>query len=197
MADLCHRRCGTHRRRTGRRLAEIATDTLRHDFRSIHPEESRIVLLEGSPHVLPAYPEDLSMAAERQLIRLGVQPRTNVRVTGIDGESVALKTAAGSERIETRTVLWAAGVAASEFGKVLETSRRSAHRSSGPRAGRAGSDGPRPSRNLRHRRPWPISSRTASRPRSRSGRDAAGPLRRPRDSRTPARPRAWTVSLSR
>jgi NADH dehydrogenase len=98
-------------------LAEIATDTLRHDFRSIHPEESRIILLEGSPHVLPAYPESLSLDAERSLIRLGVRPRTNVRVTAMDSESVTLNS---GERIETRTVLWAAGVAPSSFGKVLE-----------------------------------------------------------------------------
>jgi len=98
-------------------LAEIATDTLRHDFRSIHPEESHIILLEGSPHVLPAYPEDLSVAAEHSLVKLGVRPRTNVRVTAIDSESVTLAT---GERIATRTVLWAAGVAPSDFGKVLE-----------------------------------------------------------------------------
>jgi NADH dehydrogenase len=97
-------------------LAEIARDTLRHDFRSIHPEESRIILLEGSPHVLPAYPEKLSVDAERSLIKLGVLPRTNVRVTAIDPESVTLDS---GERIETRTVLWAAGVAPSDFGKVL------------------------------------------------------------------------------
>jgi NADH dehydrogenase len=100
-------------------LAEIATDTLRHDFRSIHPEESHIILLEGSPHVLPVYPESLSLDAERSLIRLGVRPRTNVRVTAIDSESVTLAT---GERIATRTVLWAAGVAPSSFGKVLEQS---------------------------------------------------------------------------
>src|SRR5579862_582956 len=98
-------------------LAEIATDTLRHDFRSIHPEESHIILLEGSPHILPAYPEDLSVDAERSLVKLGVRPRTNVRVTAIDEESVTL---ASGEKIATRTVLWAAGVAPSEFGKVLE-----------------------------------------------------------------------------
>jgi NADH:ubiquinone reductase (H+-translocating) len=97
-------------------LAEIARDTLRHDFRSIHPEESRIILLEGSPHVLPSYPEKLSVDAEKSLIKLGVLPRTNVRVTAIDQESVTLNS---GERIATRTVLWAAGVAPSDFGKVL------------------------------------------------------------------------------
>ncbi len=100
-------------------LSEIAKDTLRHDFRSIHPEESRIVLLDGSPRVLPAYPEDLSADAERSLVQLGVRPRTNVKVTEIDAQGVTLETPGGTERIETRTVLWAAGVAPSDFGKVL------------------------------------------------------------------------------
>ncbi len=100
-------------------LAEIANDTLRHDFRSIHPEESRILLLEGSPHVLPTYSPSTSLAAERSLIRLGVRPRTNVRVTEIDLEGVTLS---GGERIETRTVLWAAGVTASEFSGALRRS---------------------------------------------------------------------------
>jgi NADH dehydrogenase len=100
-------------------LSEIAKDTLRNDFRSIHPEESRIVLLDGSPRVLPAYPEDLSADAERSLIQLGVQPRTNVKVTGIDAQGVTLETPSGTERIEARTVLWAAGVAPSDFGGVL------------------------------------------------------------------------------
>src|SRR5260221_525496 len=80
----------------------------------------RILLLDGSPRVLPSYPEDLSAAAERSLIRLGVRSRTNVRVTAIDAESVTLQTPHGEERLETRTVLWAAGVAPSEFGGVLE-----------------------------------------------------------------------------
>jgi NADH:ubiquinone reductase (H+-translocating) len=98
-------------------LAEIANDTLRHDFRSIHPEESRILLLEGSPHVLPTYTERLALAAEHSLIHLGVRPRTNVRVTEIDSGGVTLS---GGERIESRTVLWAAGVTASEFAGALE-----------------------------------------------------------------------------
>jgi NADH dehydrogenase len=95
-------------------LAEIARDTLRHDFRAIHPEESRILLLEGGPFVLPVYPEKLSLDAEQSLIKLGVLPRTNVRVTAIDDSSVTLQS---GERIETRTVLWAAGVAPSDFGR--------------------------------------------------------------------------------
>jgi NADH dehydrogenase len=103
-------------------LAEIANDTLRNDFRTIHPEEACIILLEGSPHILPSYPSDLSIAAERSLIRLGVEPRTNVRVTDIDPDGVNLLTPKGTERIHAHTVLWAAGVTASDFGKVLEQS---------------------------------------------------------------------------
>ena len=97
-------------------LAEIANDTLRHDFRSIDPQNARILLLEGSPHVLPTYPGDLSIAAEKSLIKLGVRPRTGVRVTDIDANGVTVN---GTEHIATRTVLWAAGVRSSDFGQVL------------------------------------------------------------------------------
>jgi NADH dehydrogenase len=100
-------------------LAEIAHDTLRHDFRSIRPEESRILLLDGAPHVLSSYPVKLSIEAERSLIKLGVRSRTGVKVTCIDDHGVNLETPSGMERIESRTVLWAAGVAPSSFGKVL------------------------------------------------------------------------------
>src|SRR6202142_1822443 len=80
-------------------LAEIATDTLRHDFRHFHSEDSRIILLDGSPYVLPSYPVDLSEQAARQLIRLGVQPRTRVRVIAMDPEGLTLQTPAGEERV--------------------------------------------------------------------------------------------------
>jgi len=97
-------------------LAEIARDTLRHDFRSIRPEESHILLLDAAAHVLPSYPVSLSESAERTLVRIGVRSRLGVKVTCIDPAGVTLE---GGERIATRTVLWAAGVAASEFGAVL------------------------------------------------------------------------------
>ena len=101
-------------------LAEIAHDTLRHEFRSIRPEEAQILLLEGSPRVLPTFPADLSAKAEKSLIHLGVYPRTNVFVTSIDEAGVNVKTSAGEERIAARTVVWSAGVRASSFGEVLE-----------------------------------------------------------------------------
>ena len=100
-------------------LAEIATDSLRHDFRSIHPEESRILLLDTSPRVLTAFPESLSAAAERQLIRLGVRVIPSVRVTEIDANGVTYSTATSTARIEAHTVLWAAGVKPSPWGEIL------------------------------------------------------------------------------
>jgi NADH dehydrogenase len=103
-------------------LAEIARDTLRRDFRRFRPAEARILLLDGSPHVLPTYPVDLSEQAARLLIGLGVRPRTRVQVVAIDAEGLTLRTAEGEERLETRTVLWAAGVHPSAFGRVLAES---------------------------------------------------------------------------
>jgi NADH:ubiquinone reductase (H+-translocating) len=101
-------------------LAEIANDTLRNDFRSIHPEESRIILIEGSPRALPTFPEPLSMAAERSLLRLGVRTRPGLRVIEIDGHGVTIQTPNGSERIDARTTIWAAGVTTSELASVLK-----------------------------------------------------------------------------
>jgi NADH dehydrogenase len=101
-------------------LAEIANDTLRNDFRDIHPEESRILLLDAAPRVLTVYSEKLSAAAERQLIRLGVRVIPSVRVTEIDPKGVTFTTPSGAtDRIETRTVLWAAGVKPSPWGQIL------------------------------------------------------------------------------
>ena len=100
-------------------LAEIARETLRHDFRSIHPEEARIILMEGAPRALPTYPADLSAKAERLVTKLGVEVRTNVRVVGVDREGVTLQSGSGTERLPARTVLWAAGVVASDFGRRL------------------------------------------------------------------------------
>ncbi len=98
-------------------LAEIATDTLRNDFRHIQPQNARILLIEGGRQVLPSYPADLAEAAEKSLIKLGVRTRTGVRVTDIDSEGVTLN---GTEHIPTRTVLWAAGVKSSDLGQVLK-----------------------------------------------------------------------------
>lgn len=100
-------------------LGEIANDVLKHDFRSIRSADARIMLLEGSPLVLPPFDPSLSAAAERSLIRLGVRSRTGVRVTAIDEHGVSIHSERGDERIDSRTVLWAAGVQGSAFGGKL------------------------------------------------------------------------------
>lgn len=96
-------------------LAEISRHAFHGEFRRIDPTRARILLVEGLPRVLPTYPEDLSVKARRQLERLGVEVRTGVRVTAVDAHGVAL----GDERIEARTVLWGAGVAASPLARSL------------------------------------------------------------------------------
>ena len=102
-------------------LGEISRQTLRHDFRHIDPSESRILLLEGSPSILGTYVPELREKAKRQLERLGVEVRTNARVVGIDHAGVTLAPEGGTpgENIPSRTVLWAAGVAASPLAKSL------------------------------------------------------------------------------
>ncbi len=100
-------------------LGEIANDTLKNDFRSIRPQEARILLLDGSPRVLPPYSPDLSAKAEKSLIRLGVGVKTNVRVVGLDCDGVMIDTGKGQDHIPTRTVIWAAGVQPSPFGAAI------------------------------------------------------------------------------
>jgi NADH dehydrogenase len=96
-------------------LTEIARHTLSGEFRRIQPRNAQVILLEGADRVLPPYPEELSAKARRQLERLGAHVRTGALVTGIDARGVQL----GQERIAARTVLWAAGVAASPLGRML------------------------------------------------------------------------------
>src|SRR5262245_21473234 len=96
-------------------LAEISRQALAREFQHIDPTQARILLIEGEPRVLPPYPPGLSAKARTQLERLGVEVRTGVRVTGIDAEGVMV----GEERILARTVIWAAGVAASPLARTL------------------------------------------------------------------------------
>jgi NADH dehydrogenase len=93
-------------------LSEIGRLTVAKDFRTFDPRGLRVVLVEGAGRVLPPYPERLSEAARRQLEGLGVEVRTGALVTKIDETGVWL----GDEHIGARTVLWAAGVAASPLG---------------------------------------------------------------------------------
>lgn len=100
-------------------IGEIARDTLRNDFRRIHPEEAEILLLEGASRVLPTFKPDLSDQGERSLIKLGVRTRCGVLVRNIDENGVSIATANGEETVPARTVLWAAGVRASPLGRQL------------------------------------------------------------------------------
>jgi NADH dehydrogenase len=98
-------------------LAEISRQTRAREFRHIDPTRARIVLLEGLPRLLTAYSEDLSAKAKRSLERLGVEVHTDTMVTGIEGHVVSSK----SLSIAARTVIWAAGVAASPLARSLGT----------------------------------------------------------------------------
>jgi len=96
-------------------LAEIARHSLAKDFRSIDPADACVILIEGGDRVLPPYVPKLSAKAQRQLEKLGVEVRTKSLVTGIDDRGVDI----GGDRIGARTVLWAAGVAASPLARSL------------------------------------------------------------------------------
>ncbi|MGA9724827.1 MAG: NAD(P)/FAD-dependent oxidoreductase [Candidatus Binatus sp.] len=96
-------------------LAEISRRVLERDFRKIDPGRARIVLIEAGPKVLPAMSPQASASARRQLERLGVEVITDSPVTAIDDRGVVH----GGARLDSRTVIWAAGVAASPLGKTL------------------------------------------------------------------------------
>lgn len=96
-------------------LAEIARHTLPGEFRRIDPAKARVVLIEGSDRVLPPYTSELSEKARRQLERLGVTVWLGRRVTSVDAAGVTM----GGERLEAKTVIWAAGVTSSPLGRTL------------------------------------------------------------------------------
>ncbi|HTZ84430.1 MAG TPA: NAD(P)/FAD-dependent oxidoreductase [Candidatus Acidoferrales bacterium] len=96
-------------------LAEISRHALTHEFRSINPARTRVILLEGGPRILPSYAEDLSRSAEQQLGHLGVDVRTSTMVTQVEAGAVYL----GNTRLPATVIIWAAGVAASPLGKSL------------------------------------------------------------------------------
>ncbi len=96
-------------------LAELSRTSLVSDFRKIHPETARVILLEGSKRVLPPFPEDLSAKAAEQLKKLGVEVRTEALVTEITDDGAVVS----GEFIPARTVLWCAGVKAPAITKTL------------------------------------------------------------------------------
>ena len=96
-------------------LAEIARHTLKKEFRRIDPTQARVLLVEAGPRVLSSFPEALSARAAEQLERLGVELKCTQAVTAIDASGLTI----GSTHIAAKTVLWAAGVAASPLGALL------------------------------------------------------------------------------
>lgn len=105
-------------------ISDVAQLYMRHDFRHIDPAKSRVLLLEGSPRILGAYPADLSTKAEATLRELGVEVHTETHVTGIGPGYVEVQRANGGAagqivRIDAAVTLWAAGVQASPLGKML------------------------------------------------------------------------------
>jgi NADH dehydrogenase len=96
-------------------ISDISRRYMEHDFRGIDPSQAQIILLEGGPRVLPAFPEDLSKSAEKQLRDLGVEVRTHAMVTNVEPGYVTV----GNERIPAAVILWGAGVAASPLGRML------------------------------------------------------------------------------
>jgi NADH:ubiquinone reductase (H+-translocating) len=98
-------------------LAEIAHQTLKHDFRRIRPQEARIILMEGGPRVLSAYPEDLSAKAEKLVKHLGVEVMVGALATNIDANGVSYRHGDVTGNIPARTVLWAGGVTATPFAR--------------------------------------------------------------------------------
>src|SRR5213082_2478354 len=96
-------------------IAEISRHTLARDFRHINPSEARVILLEGDPRLLAAFPPALSESARKQLTDLGVEVRTGTRATNLTEAGVQI----GDEFIPCRVKIWAAGNNASFVGKTL------------------------------------------------------------------------------
>ncbi|MHC4880958.1 MAG: NAD(P)/FAD-dependent oxidoreductase [Planctomycetota bacterium] len=100
-------------------LSEIASHTLRHDFRHIDPQDARILIVEAAGHVLAHYPESLCQRVSEKLQAFGIEVHTHTKVTEITDNHVRLHSPEGETVLPTRTILWAAGVQANPLGKKL------------------------------------------------------------------------------
>ena len=100
-------------------IAEMANHTLRGSFRSFDPAETVILLVEMVARVLATFPRDLSDKAEQSLTDLGVTVRTNCSVVDIQPDQIVLQSAAGLETVPACTVVWAAGVRATDISQML------------------------------------------------------------------------------
>lgn len=100
-------------------VAELARDTLRHEFRSIAPERAHVLLLEAADRILLSYSPELSTKARSQLESLGVRVRTGCSVEDIQADRVLVRTAAGRETLAAHVVLWSAGMRGTPLGAWL------------------------------------------------------------------------------
>lgn len=98
-------------------IAEIRNHTLKQEFRNFNPRDARVILLEGLPRVFPMFKEKLSARAQKDLENLGVEVRTGSLVTSIDEHGVVV---GGEDRIETETIIWAAGIQAASLTPSLK-----------------------------------------------------------------------------
>lgn len=103
-------------------IAELAHKTLKEDFRSINTSETKILLLQGGPRILPHIAPELSKSAAVALQKLGVELHTHTRVTNIESDIVTFKKGNEFTEVTSKTILWAAGVQGSPMGKVLAES---------------------------------------------------------------------------
>jgi NADH:quinone reductase (non-electrogenic) len=100
-------------------LAILARQTMKHDFRRIDPRAARVILLDAGERVVAAFSEQTSAKAAKELGELGVTVREHARVTNIDARGVDVKIGEKNERIESRTVVWAAGVRTAGIAEVI------------------------------------------------------------------------------
>jgi NADH:ubiquinone reductase (H+-translocating) len=103
----------------GGAIAEIAQQTLKHDFRSIDPKDAQIILLDASPRVLMTFPEDLAHKAVQSLAKLGVQTRMGAMVHDVTRNGITYHANGSTQTLSTKTVIWAGGVTVSPLAKTL------------------------------------------------------------------------------
>lgn len=100
-------------------IAEIARQTLKSDFRSIHSDEAQIILLDAAHRILMPFPEELAEKANRSLAKLGVQVKCGAVVKHVDGDGLIIESDGHADSIASKTVIWAGGITASPLGKIL------------------------------------------------------------------------------
>lgn len=98
-------------------IGEIARQTLKNDFRSTHPADAQIVLLDAAPRLLTSFPENLARKAEQSLAKLGVQTKMGAMVRQVDRDGLNLQINGSVERLSSKTIIWAGGVTVAPPGQ--------------------------------------------------------------------------------